>query len=160
MGKIANTIRSWTVPIEQRKQLLAFDRELEEAERDRDGLRKEKLKLQSQVSPLQAEVARLKVEVEQLKQRLARSAVAPTGEDDVQLDEAEERIIGFLAHSPQRLQARACANLLGISQIRTEVVLDRLEVLGLIHKAISISQPPDYALTHEGKAFAVKRNYA
>src|SRR5258708_18106957 len=105
MGKIADTARAWGIGQEQLRQMLAFDRELEETKTERDALQAKNLQLKAQVEPLQAEVERLKKQVKEQAVQAARaeklaahkaSKQAETKQEE-HLDENEIRLLKFLA---------------------------------------------------------------
>lgn len=74
MGKIADATRNWAIGQEQRRQLLAFDVELTEANEKVRRLDAQILNLEKKVSPLEKEVARLEKRVEEELAKAARAA--------------------------------------------------------------------------------------
>jgi hypothetical protein len=69
MGKIADAIRGSALPEQNRKKLLALDREFVEMEMEIQTLKTQNLNLQAKVNPLEREIDGLK---NQIKQEPAR----------------------------------------------------------------------------------------
>src|SRR5438045_4114824 len=109
MGKIADTIRGFALPEQNKKKLLSLDQEFVNMEAEIQTLKAENLRLQAQVNPLQRDVDRLKNEIEQ---SLAK------GHD--KLDELEIKILVALSQSKSRLNVAAVAAHLQTNPTRAE----------------------------------------
>jgi hypothetical protein len=65
MGKLAKFLSAQRIPLplEQKKQMLAFDKEFEELEAQVTVLQADNLKLRAQINPLKQEIERLQAQV-------------------------------------------------------------------------------------------------
>ena len=137
MGKIADVARAWGVGQEQLRQMLAFDRELEETKTERDNLKAQKLALEAKIEPMQEQVDRLNGQLEEQTAKTARAeklaAFKASKPDQVanadknHLNEQEEEVLRFLAYA--RLEhgegapLNAIAKMLKVNEIRAQVIV-------------------------------------
>lgn len=168
MGKIADTTRTWVIGQEQRRQLLAFDTELEEAKGKVRRLEAKVLDLDKQVRPLESQVEGLKKQLqeqtakaeraEKLRQFSAEKNAAQEHDAPQRLTEQEEEILRFLAYC--RLTDKRpptnmnIARLLKINEIEATVMVRGLEKRRFIWFDQRI--PEGWHLREDGETYVVQ----
>ena len=95
MGKIANTTRGWSLTLEQKRQMLAFDAEFEEMEVKVRNLETQVLDLEKKVNPLEREVERFKKQVEEQK--------SPSHDD---LDDMAVKLLAAFVQGQEQIRER------------------------------------------------------
>jgi predicted nucleic acid-binding Zn-ribbon protein len=104
MGKIADTTRSWSLAQEQRRQILAFDVELEDAQEKVRLLQAQVLDLDKQVQPLKRDVERLEKQLNEQTakaDRAAKLAAYKEGKEEEfpgKLSDLDHELLSFIAH--------------------------------------------------------------
>jgi chromosome segregation ATPase len=154
MGKIADTTRSWTMGQEQRRQLLAFDAELDRANLKVRELEAQILDMEKEVKPLRREVDQLKQRLDAAETKAARveKLAAHKGEkhegriDVHTMSDLDDEVLRYIAHVRQDdcTTTKIAHTIRGIepfkevSRLKVQYQLDRLAEVGLIGLVINM----------------------
>jgi predicted RNase H-like nuclease (RuvC/YqgF family) len=167
MGKIANTIRTWALPIEQKRQLLAFDAELDQADEKVRLLEAQVLDLEKKVNPLEREVERLEKRVEEEGAKAARAAKLAehkaskrTEAEEDHLAEQEVTILKMLGwveiNHKRGVPLSTIAETIKVNELRVKVILRGLRD----RQYIWFDDRPggNWKLNNLGQEYLVKHN--
>jgi hypothetical protein len=152
VGKLADFFNAQgiTLPVQQKQQMLALDKEFESLEFKLTRLEAENLKLRAEVNPL-------KQEVEKLKNKVEKSGV----HDSPTLDEIEVKILRLLSSLRSGANAVTVAANLKISPTKADYYLERMERAKFIHGAHFYNDTPtEYSLIQLGREYLVKHDLA
>jgi len=142
VGKIADAVRGFPLPEQNKQKLLALDREFVEMESKIQALKTENLNLQAQVKPLEREVQGLKDSIEQH---------AATGH--IKLDDMSEKILIAIANC-DALQREAHVQELGLTVAKGNHYYDILVEKGFIR----VHYDDWYSATPEGRKYLARRD--
>jgi len=146
MGKIANLFNEQKIslPIEQRKQMLALDREFDELESKVTTLNSECLHLRAQVEPLKKQVERLQHQLEK----------QGTGDHDLEQNEIE--MMKFIGN--KQGTSKDIREGMNLHPVTAEHYLGKLLKAGYLEQSQVPMVGAWYALTDKGNAYLVKKN--
>lgn len=173
MGKIADTTRPWTMGQEQRRQMLAFDAELEAANEKVRRLEAQVLDLEKQVNPLQREVERLQKRLEQESAKAARAEKLASHKSEKAegrisvhtLSNLDNEILRYIANvKPDDCTVEKMTRTLrsfdpykDVSALKVEYQLGRLSDVGLVGQIISMDSRPSHWVLHKsGREYVVE----
>src|SRR6266513_647983 len=136
MGKIADATSTWVVGQEQRRQLLAFDKELEAAKLKVRDLEAQALDVEEEVEPLRREVEGLKKQLEEQTAKTARAEKLGAFKADKRvqaekphLGDTELEVLKFVAAcvlNDKSSRTEDVTRFLKTNQIRAGVILRRM----------------------------------
>lgn len=152
MGKVADffSAQSIVLPQQQKRQMLALDKEFVALESKVTRLDAENLQLRAEVNPLKGEVERLQQQFEQQK--------APSHK----LEQSEVNILKAISAAPEGITSPQLQRQLGASQPHVEHFLNELREKEYIEPMLrmSTSGHSRYVLHHKGNAYLVKHGLA
>src|SRR5262245_55188688 len=140
MGKIADAISNWTLPQEQKRQLLSLDREFLQMETKIQALEAENLKLQAKAKPLEREVQRLK----EAAHKQETHAVA-------RLDEMAEKALIMIVQASELMDTQVFSTL-GLSKGRGQLAFDQLKERGYAEPVSAYGDGMIYVARAKGRA--------
>ncbi|MBI3041885.1 MAG: hypothetical protein HYY78_03565 [Betaproteobacteria bacterium] len=145
MAKVSDFFSSQgiTLALEQKRQMLALDKEFESLESKVQILSAENLKLRAEVNPLKQEIQRLKDKIEKDES---------SAHD---LDEVATKLLMAIANSDGRMPKGATGRHFGLSQAQTDYYFDLLYERGYIFPTASSTRAQDilYRAEPEGRKY-------
>lgn len=148
MGKFSDFFNSQGIPLphEQKRQVLALDKQFETLESKLKVLDAENLKLKAEVNPLKQEVERLKKQIEQ--------EAAPSHK----LEQSETDMLLLIAEHPNGLTSPQISGMLKLHTARTEHFLGLLTKKNFILAILRMGGHARYVLDDGGNEYLVKNN--
>ncbi len=162
MGKIADAFRGFTLPQQQKAQVLRLDREFVEVEAEVQSLKAKLLHLEAKVNPLEREVERLKKQVEESGASVhagdSRELEEKLYNDAGNLPEIREKLLLILGQHGA-LDEVELAKKLAISRENLKFHAHEMKEQGLVDVSVPLGGmiPPMWSLTQQARKYLMAR---